>query len=62
MSKPRKALARGDVSDHPLPLITEKATQLSEQGQFVFRVALGCDQAGDQGGGRGFVRRQRAWR
>ncbi len=41
------------------PVITEKATVLSEQNQFVFRVALGRHQAGDQGGGRGAVRRQR---
>ena len=34
-----RAVARGDVPDHPRPLITEKATMLSEHGQFVFRVA-----------------------
>ena len=42
------------------PLITEKATMLSEDGQFVFRVATGCEQARDQGGGRGPVRRHGA--
>ena len=41
------------------PVITEKATMLSEHGQFVFRVATEGDQAGDQGGDRGAVRRQR---
>ena len=40
------------------PLITEKATLLSEKNQVVFRVAHRRDQAGDQGGGRRPVRRQ----
>ena len=40
------------------PVITEKATMLSEHGQFVFRVATGRHQAADQGGDRGPVQCQ----
>ena len=40
------------------PVITEKATNLSEQNKVVFRVAPEGDQASDQGGGREAVRRQ----
>ncbi len=41
------------------PVITEKATMLSEHGQFVFRVAPDATKPADQGGDRGPVRRQR---
>ena len=40
------------------PVITEKATLASEHNQVMFRVPLDADQARDQGGGRGPVRRQ----
>ena len=39
------------------PHITEKSTMLSETNSVVFKVAPTATQAGDQGGGRGAVRR-----
>jgi large subunit ribosomal protein L23 len=40
------------------PVITEKATMASEHNAVVFDVAIGRQQARDQGRGRGAVRRQ----
>ena len=40
------------------PVITEKATALSEQNKVVFKVATGRDEAADQGSGGEAVRRQ----
>ena len=40
------------------PVITEKATMVSEHNQVTFRVPLDADQARDQGGGRGPVQGQ----
>ena len=42
------------------PVITEKATRLAEHGPDRVPRGDGCHQAGDQGGGRGAVRRQGA--
>ena len=41
------------------PVITEKATLLSEKNQYVSARRAGRDQAADQGGGGRFVRRER---
>ena len=40
------------------PVITEKATTLSEQNKVVFKVRHDGDEAADQGSGRETVRRQ----